>query len=429
MAFGNYLTSFLRIFINTDKDLGNLKSKTLTDYEQGVFVHEYTHFLQNITSSFGQLHVWNTYDRLRQYIADIQKSKKTELKLPLGGSIAEEQHNLWRIRKMMEGNGRVAHGIDDTSTRIVKHSFVKDEVYAAMHPGKGDLYHLKLDLVDKYNDETQYIFGEIAVSEMMAYLMELKYYKGPVPPVYPYMACLKLGEYMGTALLTNDEFLFALCDVSLLSGYPGVMFYRILNDIIQQGIQLKSAEDMFDHGINYMYAQGWQVYEDYEKNMNGAIHVIAQLLPHTNMEPTIEWVAYLLRVGLKVRKETPYLMINLYREPELFDGYWNAIMLQFGNPSLHNNVNQRWFKAPYDIVAIENQIEPLYLLAIQEIRSTLIEGNYSCGLYSYCDTRKDGTIVDDRCKYEPWERANDEQKCAYGALWFLYGLSEKNVVF
>jgi hypothetical protein len=91
-------------------------------------------------------------------------------------------------------------------------------------------------------------------------------------------------------------------------------------------------------------------------------------------------------------------------------------MIQFGNPSLHNNAHRRWFKAPYDLAAIEQKIEPLYLLAIQEIRDTLIDGQYSCRLYSYCDERKDGSIVDDRCKYEPWQRAKDEKKCAYGAL-------------
>lgn len=429
MVYGSYLTSFFRIYIKTKQDLGQLDSKALGEYERGMFAHEYTHFLQNITSAFGQLHGWSTYDRLRQYIAHIHKNPEKDLHLPLSGPMADEQRKLLAVRKDMEGGGRVRPYMDDASTRVVGHQLIKDDLYAEIYPDRPDLYHLHLDLKDKNDIPMKYIFGETAVSETMAYLMELKYYKGPPPPEYPYRACQHLGQYMGTALLENDEFLFALCDVSLLSGFPGTTFFNILKEMADTKFEPKTAEEVFDYGINYMYKTGWQVFEQYEKSMEGAMHVIKQLLPHPDMEPTVEWISYLIRMGFRIRSETPHLMINLYREPKLFEGYWNNIMLQFGNPSLHNDTTKRYFKTPYDLSSIEDKIDPANLIAVQEVRDTLILRNKKeCGLYKYCEQSTNGLKVDERCLNAPWERAKDAQACAYGALWKLYGLADKNVV-
>ncbi len=428
MPYGSYLTSFLRIYINTDQDLGQLDSDKLGDHEKGMFVHEYTHFLQNITSSFGQMHIWSTYDRLRQFIANIQKNGENELKLPLNGAIADEQRNLLIVRKTMQGDDRLNQLMDDSNTIVLGHQFVKDDLYSKIYPDRPTLNHLELDLKDKKGIPMKYIFGETAVSETMAYLMELKHYKGVPASEYPYRVCQHLGQYMGTNLLENDELLFALCDVSLLSGFPGTTFFGILEDLIRNNTVPESAEAMFDYGVNYMYAKGVQVFEQYEENMTAATYVLSQLLPHPDMQPTVEWIKYLLRVGFKVRKETPYLMINLYREPKLFQGYWNKIIIQFGNPSLHNNTPKRYFKAPYDLAEIEEKIDPIHLLAVQEVLLTLIQKNKTaCSLYKYCEQNTNGLKVDERCLNSPWERSRDEKTCGFGALWSLYGLKDKMI--
>jgi hypothetical protein len=428
MAYGTYLTSFLRIYIETDKSLKQLD--TVDPHEAGMFTHEYTHFLQNITSSFGQMHVWGTYDRLRQYIAGIQKNGEEELKVPLTGAIADEQRGLLIIRANMKGDERVIQFMEDSTTKVVGHRFVKDEEHAKVYPDRSDLNHLELSVKDAKGWPGKYLFGETAVSETMAYLMERKYYQGGSPaPEYPYRAGQHLAEYMGAKWVENEELLFALCDVSLLSGYPGTIFFRIIEDLQAKKIEPKSAEELFDYGIQFMYGSGIQVFEQYENNMNGALHVLGQLLPHPDMEPTIEWGRYLLLMGFRIRKETPHLMINLYREPALFKGYWNKIMLQFGNPSLHNKTTERLFKAPYDRREIEDLIDPIHLLAVHEVLMTLVQKDKKvCGLYKYCEESTNGPKVDDRCKNAPWLRAKDEKTCAYGALWSLYGLSAKTVI-
>lgn len=429
MEYGSYLTSFLRIYINTDQDLGQLNADNLGDHEKGIFAHEYTHFLQNITSSFGQMHVWATYDLLRQYVAHIQKNGEEDLKLPLSGAIADNQRRLILVRRKMQGDDSIKQLMEESCTKVIGHQFVKDEIFTQIYPDRNILKHLELDLRDNKGIKMKYLFGETAVSETMAYLMELKHYKGPKAPEYPYRACQHLGEYMGTKLLLNDELLFALCDVSLLSGFPGTMFFSIMEDLIQKNEKPNSAEAMFDYGVRYMYGNGIQVFEQYEKNMRGAVHMMSQLLPHPKMKPTVEWISYLLQYGYKTRTETPHLMINLYKEPKLFHGYWENIMMQFGNPSLHNNSNTRYFKAPFDLLEIKDIIDPIYLIAVQEVMSRLIQkNNKQCRLYKYCANSENGLKVDDRCKNTPWERAKDEEKCAFGALWFLYGLKDKTVV-
>jgi len=427
MELGKYLTSFLRIYINTNLELDNMKGSNLTNYEKRIFVHEYTHFLQNITGAFGHLHAWNIYDRLRQHILEIQKSKSKQIDLPLDGKVADEQQAYLRIRRKMEGSYKVKNGMDDENTRIVKLALKKDADYVLLYPEHKPLHYLVLELQDKQGASMEYIFGEAAVSEAMALLMETKYFDTDPAANYPYHVCRILGKYMRTNLFENDEFLFALCDVSLLSSSPGVSFYRILLDLHQRNFKPASAEELFDYGLNFMNTD-WRIFEDYKKSMEGICHVIQTLMDNAVFKETVDWVTYLFKTGYQCRIANRYFMLELYREPIVFEGLWNNVIAQFGNPELHNNKPIRAFIAPLALKKIEEKIEPILLIALHEVHETLFKRKTECGLVEFCKHATNGLIVDKRCLTMPWKRATDEKLCAYGALWAGFGINDRNVV-
>ena len=426
MTFGNYLTSFLRIYINTNLPLDNLKSEDLADYEKAIFLHEYTHFLQNITGAFGHLHAWNTYDRIRQHLADQEVVQNPLIQLPFTGEVAEEQERYKRIRTRMIGSYKLRDGMDDSTSQIESLRFRRDQDVAIIHPNT-PVHHLVLSLIDGNGNTMEYTLGEAAVSEAMAMLMETKHFQLDPPPNLPYNVCHMLTQHMNANFMDNIEFLFALCDVSMLSSYPGITFYRILQDMQLRDFTPNSAEQVIDYGLNFLYQRGWNVWEDYQTSMEGTCHVLQTLLTDPVLTPTVNWVVYLFHMGFHCRRENPYFMVRLYREPVVYEGLWNNVVAQFGTPEMHNNSPIRYFRAPLDLQEETDNILPITMLALNEVQLTLFNGKCECDLYDFCRRSTNGLLVDERCVTSPWLRAQDNPTCAYGAVWTSFGLCEKQV--
>ena len=423
-VFGSYVPSYLLIKIRTVDPIDNIRD--LIDADKAIFFHEYTHFLQNITGGFGHSHIWHTYDQLRQVVSEEQKNLSKIIKIPLSNEVMDQQRLFIRVMRTINGNKYVPEGIDDATASIESLKLVKDKNFDTLYPHAG-MRFLNLHLKDENGNEGDYLFGDTAVSETMAYLIETKYFGESVFNNYPYRACRKLGERLQTDLLENDEWLFALCDVSLISNYPGRAFHQILLDMSQTGFVPNVAEDIYDYGLRLMYEKlKWRVWEDFEENKNGAIHVLNELTDYPIFKETVEWFKYILDFGYSERVAVPSMLLQIYREPDCFKGLWELAMARFGTPQIQNSVGERYFSAPLELKDKEEKIEPLFLLSLQQLNNTLIFGNSHCGLYKCCD-KSPNVTVDDRCKNSPWERAKDDNICAYGTLWRLYGFTKKNV--
>jgi hypothetical protein len=203
------------------------------------------------------------------------------------------------------------------------------------------------------------------------------------------------------------------------------MFYRILHDMQLNDFVPESAERVIDYGIQFLHSLGWDVWRDYETSMNGTCYVIQALFNHPVFSETVRWVTYLFQMGFRYRIHNPYFMVELYREPVAFEGAWNMMVARFGTPELHNNSTIRFFNPPLELKEIQDQILPITMFALNEVKQTLFNGKTECGLYDYCHRSTNGLIVDERCTNAPWQRSHDEPTCASGAIWRSFGLHEK----
>lgn len=100
MPLGTYLPSYFEITVNTSESLNNIY--LLPEKERGAYYHEYLHFLQDTTTTFGLLKTWNAYDRLRQLIVSIQKDIG-EIVLPLKNAAQEEQEKYLSFLNKIQG--------------------------------------------------------------------------------------------------------------------------------------------------------------------------------------------------------------------------------------------------------------------------------------------------------------------------------------
>src|SRR5690606_19410716 len=97
--------------------------------DQRTFFHEYTHFLQNITGGYGHSHIWHTYDRLRQMVADVQRSADKVLHLPVVNAVTEKQEQLHRIMRAIAGSYKVSAALSDGSAIVTAVEGYRDEQY------------------------------------------------------------------------------------------------------------------------------------------------------------------------------------------------------------------------------------------------------------------------------------------------------------
>lgn len=82
-AYGLYQLSLLRIELNIDFDYGQYNWDNNNDYQKSTFVHEYMHYLQDISTLYGLLNFNNVIGTIQGCMNAIANSKENEITLPI----------------------------------------------------------------------------------------------------------------------------------------------------------------------------------------------------------------------------------------------------------------------------------------------------------------------------------------------------------
>ena len=423
---GAYKPSYLGIRINSLLDFSNVQN--LHADAQALYFHEYIHFLQDIITTFGLSNSWNTYDRIRQIISLAQK-KDSELNIPLSGVEVKIHQNNLRALNEIKGDCRIRNLIGNIECDIKKISLASSDNIDQVIKG-GKIHLLKLELMDKAKNIYNYIFGAEAVSESMAYLIEQKFSKNMPLEGYPYCAAKKLAEFVYKAISENDEFLFTICDVSLMTTSPGFSYYIILLEMSLQEFFPKSSKELFDFSLDILKNRGWNIFEDFEHTKTGLLHVFNRIFNRPEFKETNEWFNLIINNSFELRKSNPYIISSLYND-EPFGKSWSTIVAMLGMPMVYNSENKRWFSSPVSLKQNENNIDPIFLYAFWQLHDLLCMGKnaISCKLIEFCKASNQRDMVDDNCVTSPWEKISGEKVCSFCALWVSYGLENKKVVF
>lgn len=78
---GTYAPSFFKLGVNTGKDLNHLDQLDIKSFS--IFIHEYIHFLQDITTSFGLVNINIIVDKMKYFNNDILGKNVHEFRVPL----------------------------------------------------------------------------------------------------------------------------------------------------------------------------------------------------------------------------------------------------------------------------------------------------------------------------------------------------------
>lgn len=417
---GIYSPSYFRIRVATTNDLEPLEKLPPDD------LSTYFHFIQDLTTLFGLNTSWNVYDRTVRLIKYAQQSDET-LTLPFA-----ENHNLQELNRnywfsYYNLSAKTPQDIISDKFTITKVAITKRDVKENTIPDELNLF-LRIDIKDESETETHFWFGAIAIMETMTYLFQGKFFDTTGTPIFPYKSGIILANHISKKVDANSEFIYALCDVSLFSQFPGLAFYDILQEIENSDVVLNKAEDIYDLGFKYIEKR-WGLWDKFENSRDALIHIITSLYGHQAFATVKEWLLHIIDQGYKMRCENPYFMLELYRQTKPVSENLFTIYKRLGSPETMNSEKKRWFAAPDALKEKADQVHTAFLLGFKQIQELLLFGIKNCVLIDHCEGTEPPMPINKFCNSSPWGKANEDPLCPFAALWKSFGLDKKKIEF
>lgn len=236
---GYYCTGCFNIYLNGMFD-PNLENMNKTDL--GTFLHEYVHFLQNISTPYGifEANVHNI-QAIETFMA---LNTEDEITIPYHTNYSPELRNRLLWISIMNGEP-----IKNVTTQI-KIDIQKEMMLGLMDwdcRGK-KCKNIAIDFYDTQGNEHQRMIGAIDIKESMASAFQSFIDPNVNHPDIPYnllrMFCIKNYPIVG-----NDIKKFiCLCYTSLFNLEPAYQFIQLCEEA-EQNIEL-SGFDLFENFIN-----------------------------------------------------------------------------------------------------------------------------------------------------------------------------------
>ncbi|SHM75682.1 hypothetical protein [Chitinophaga sp. CF418] len=420
-----YLPSFFEVNIPTVDDLDDVLK--MRPEVQALYGHEYVHFLQNLTTNFGLLRTWNKFDRIVQIINHIQQSG-LDIDLPLTGAVIQHEMNNNILLRSLEGSGfREVLERDSQDYTIDSVERRKDPLLDATFQVEY-MRHIVLKLQHPTLSAVDYIFGETAIAESMAYLIESKFFDMATPAKWPYLSAKELAQHIFPPVADDNELLLVLCDIALMHPAPGWAFFTILEEMAATSAPPVTAEQLIDFARVSYAKRGWRIDKQLESARDGLMNRIQTLFNSPFLEPTKKWFENIVYRAADLRDNHYRFILDVYRSGDLFKEGLVDMVMNLGGPHTINIVGKRYLIAPQGLGITAADIHPQKLKALDQIHDMLLTpaATYRCKLLDMCKDSEPIDLVDERCRTKPWERSRDKRLCPLAVLWNYYGLDQKN---
>lgn len=406
MEYGEYVSGWLVIKINKyfgdHVDLNKLSSE-----DKGTFIHEYIHFLQDISTASGLSRINLEHKILHKCIYDKSITLSNKLHVQLDNDIDD----VLVVNEYYDGNnghyrknvcklniGQYSYDADDVIEDRLKNVTSQKAIY---------FYY------DGNNEK--YMFGRNCILESMAYLIEKILTHSPKrTDELPYNACEIVWKKMYPDGKIKDHILVAVCELSLMHYNSSMMFYDIINDMKENRLYFDNVLDLWTR---------------YKKDISGLWCNIHREI--VNFKRTIKSI-YNSKEGatLPVYEKLMCLLsrVKTYRchgVCPLFIAYgvecaikgsvneFQQILKDFGTGALFKNAlysgeSSRWY---------------INIMGLYAVKKLFTESDNKCLLYDIC-YEINNPMFNDYCKNNPVRQAYcKDDRCIVGALIAEYGLN------
>ena len=416
-TLGYYTPAFFHINISKNHSFEKFSNEDFS-----VFLHEYIHFIQDVTTIYGLNNMYVQSEYIRYATHKVYKSNNRKFNIPIIPN-ANNEGNIYLNKAIC----KLTNGDDLEIKKIQKitHIEIINESTGVSNTPVDSLESVCVNLIDGYGKEQVLIFGAISIMENMAYLLEQMICPEYThSPDFPYSFAEKIVENIYPEFGKNRLNTLALCDSCLQYSNPGKVFVQFLSEVKSEKWIPKLPECIYDKLLKRKVSLNGQREVSLEENFNELSELVKTQVKDYFNDPLIfedirNWVDQLLNTAREIRFSDQYFILDIARGgPLKSNKAFEKTKDQLGTPLISNNSGEC-------TLLYKNKPEGVdvgYFSAIGQIIALFESGNCDCSLYSICT--KYGNKVDERCNTNPWERCVDQLLCPYAMLWKHWNLKK-----
>lgn len=419
-TLGSYLPSFYQMELNFPFPSGEYGYLQLDEKFLSSFIHEYIHFLQDISTYTGYNNAYVYSEQVHGIVTDIYKCPPGDIKLPHHVPINYANIELNRFI-----NAHSLGTYDKEENNVIVKRIRQRKIKVPI--GNSPIKELTSIIIDHIGGKSLQ-FGSMAIMESMAYLIEKETTIGcSTPPDFPYCSAQLVCEQIYPEFGADRLRIIALCDMSLQFTEPGKVFVESLEMFKLNAFLPSNANDVVDYFYNNPCVQ----IDGQIKLIDGILTIgmtvgerLKTYLNDKGFSSFHNVVHTLFGYGMNQRINNRYFMLDIARNGYALN---NPILMdaiqKVGTPIILDSNEDYWLVCPRSYLRENYRID--YFPAIHEVYMTLAKGYDACSLYPWCE-KSENVDQDDRCVFKPWERAGDKYLCPYAMLWRHWNLTQYN---
>lgn len=429
-TLGFYEPSVFHLYTRGKGKLSDIKN--WETQQASTFLHEYIHFLQDITTAKGLQNMYIIGEYLR-YVTQEVKKNNYKVKLPIDPYAASDNvGNNWTVSGLTFGE------VDYKATKYV--SFTRDLSNSITDDITGSVINIGriiTECLDSVGNRVQTAFGTIQIMEGMAKMVQDTVYppKRRTSPYNPYYIAIDVANDIIPGLGNNNLTMIAIFDYVLQSSNPGWAFVNYIEEKKNEGFTATSLtyqvvyDDFKNAELQSNNAGVIQQKDAHEQLVKMARAVFKEYLGDVWFFKNIQsWYGTELEKGKQARLLYPQMFIHLAIDGDIRkdDGLFSKLLSIFGTPIVTNTQHDFEFLKPASVMVSKDELMNVY--AMMQVHQVFYsEGQFTCPLRKYCQNQPCSIrkqIVDVRCVKAPWERMRGYNRCLFNIWWKFKGFEK-----
>lgn len=418
---GSYDFSFFKMRVNVFASLAKLSE--LEPVPKSTFFHEYLHFLQDITTTFGLTLSCIEVDKMKYGNNYILGRSEQEFKVPISFADNPAVHLNNALQELYMGVPSpdlfrlVVEKVEKQQTKVwlpAPYNKNAPAVYVYFRDAHGNL--------------RTFPFGGLHIAENMCHIAQTRFNPKIKHNDVPYRTAELVAQFIYPPIGQEQLFVFALCEACLMHIHPGDLFYEMLQEMKRVKFEPATELEIYDFVLDNVKIEGGKTLLDiYSEQVQFAMFQLAGYFTTENYENEIFWLFHVLQEAEKLRKENMALLLGLLNDDEIFGPTFKRMIFHLGTPLMQNLDDDAWFFSPYELK--ERPIQADRFAVLHEIYMLWVYGKKECSLKRFCSANMIGGTTDARCDEAPWSRVVDTNLCGYAQFWKTWKLKDKKPVF
>lgn len=390
----------------------NIQYDDFDDEDWQTFVHEYVHFLQDISTGHGYLYFFFKSQLLNLAMYYINHKSSVDIDLPIHTEDTgiENASGKEMLLDFYEGDSHLFrfHHINCITLE-------NDQVSTELIFGQSNLKPV-LQSVNIYYDDRgdPYQFGNECVIESMAYLIEHHLF-GAEEQVnqFPYNTCEVICRELCPGLLEKPERIVMITEIALMYEDCGKAFYSIVHHCAKNDIWNLMDDDFKDFCIRSTMTTFGVFDTAYRKALKGIDVLFPQKFPYTTT--TNMQLKVFLECGHNYRQNNKLFISDAFKRSDPKE-YFKHLINQFDIPMLIDGNGDHYGKEGVQNIPIADA----FLSLLTE------PSGEGCSLQSFCMESKLECFDKNICTFSPWRHSEGNELCPIAVYFKGYGLDKKN---